>query len=122
MLRVRNQDQLVAQDRERLKIAVVRLKGEESEINVAIQDFARQSLRHLTIDFHFHIRVLLSILQNQMREQIERRALVRADANAPALKRAQLRDSLAHLIAEREDSLRVVIDKLASFRERWHLL
>src|SRR5438067_4651587 len=64
----------------------------------------------------------LAISEHDLRQQIQRRALVRTDAHAPALQRAQLRDGGARLVAQSDDAPRVVVQGLPGFGERRRFL
>src|ERR1051325_10628471 len=85
VLRLHDQHQLVPENGEGFKVTVNRLKSKQGEIHIAIQDFERQTLRHMPVDFDLHIRMLLSIIQDEVRQEIKRGALVSADADATAL-------------------------------------
>src|SRR5258707_15523018 len=87
---VHDQYELVSQNRERFEIAVYRLKSEEREIHVAVEHFARQSLRGVAKDFHHDIWVKSSIVKNDVRKQIQRGTFVSTDADPAALQRTHL--------------------------------
>jgi hypothetical protein len=64
----------------------------------------------------------LAIFQNELRQKIERRALVRTHSNQPALQTLHLGNRLPHLIAQTQDALRVVVNHLPRLCEDRSLL
>src|SRR2546423_12071970 len=66
--------------------------------------------------------MLFPIFQNELRQEIERSTLIRADTNAASLQALHLRDRLTDLIAQSEYSLRVIVNYLPRFREHRRFL
>src|ERR1044072_3860693 len=64
----------------------------------------------------------LAIFQNELRQKIERRALVRTHSNQPALQTLHLGNRLPHLISQTQNTLRIVIDDLPGLCQNRRLL
>src|ERR1043165_4598211 len=119
--RTHDEDEFVSVDGEGFKLAVRRLEGHQREVEGAVNDFARELLRRVSEDFDQHRGVALAEFENEVGQEIERRALVRADAHPASRERAHLRDGLARLVAQRDDPSRIVVDDAANVRERGRL-
>src|SRR5947209_226616 len=120
--RTHDEHQLVFEDGEGLKLAVPRLEGHQREVQCAVNHPARELLRGVAEQFDQNVRVALAELEDEVGQEVERRALVRADAHAPALERAHLGHGLARLVAQGDDAARVVVDDAAHVGERGRLL
>ena len=116
------QHQLVSEHKEGFEVAVNRLEGEEREVHAALQDLARQPLGDVPVNLDLNFGVALAVGEDDPRQEVERGALVRADADAAPLQRAQLGNRLARLVAQGKNSLRVVVYDLARFGQRRRLL
>src|SRR5262249_17878216 len=67
-------------------------------------------------------RMPLAIFQNEFRQEIERRALVRTHSNEPALQTLHFGNRLPHLIPQTKNPLCVVINHLPCLGEDRRLL
>src|SRR6185369_1943698 len=106
MLGIHDQNQFIFKHRESFEVAIAWLRSHQGKVEIAFQDLAWQTVRHIAEDFDFDLGVLLAKYQNQFRQKIERRTLVRAYTNQSPLQALHLSDCLAHLVAQAKDSLR----------------
>src|SRR5215208_3831430 len=122
MLRAHYQNKLILQDWKCLDIPIRWFRSHQRKINAAFQYLTRQAAGHVSKDLYLHIGMLLAIIQNELRQEIERRTLIRPDTNTSPLQTLHLCNRLAHLIAQTEDPLRVVVNHLPHFSEDRSLL
>src|SRR5688500_11834667 len=82
-----DQHEFILQYGEGFEVVVYGFKCQHAEIHISIQDLTGQTFRYMAKDFDLHVWMLFSIFQNEMRQEIKRRAFVGSNADAPPLQR-----------------------------------
>src|SRR5215813_3809808 len=122
MLRIHHEHELITQNLKRFEVAVYRLISHQRKIQIAIEHLSRQAVRRMPKNLNHDVGVEGSIVENDVRQQIERGALVRANPDPSTLERLHLGNSFESLVAQGENALSVVIHQLAHLSKRRRLL
>src|ERR1041384_5994004 len=103
MLGAHDQNQLVFKNWKRLEVAITRFRRHQREVDIALDHFAWQPARDVSKYLDLNFRMPLAIFQNELRQKIEGRALVRTHRSEAALQTLHLGNRLSYLISQSQN-------------------